>query len=61
MLKVNSQLLGGTVAKDAALSQVPVKRFGGAEEIADFVVYVATELTFATWSMLSIDGSTGAG
>jgi len=40
---------------------VPMKRFASADEIASFVVYVATEVTFATGSMLSIDGGTSAG
>jgi NAD(P)-dependent dehydrogenase (short-subunit alcohol dehydrogenase family) len=61
MLKAELELLGGTVARDAALSQVPMKRFASADEIASFVVYVATEVTFATGSMLSIDGGTSAG
>jgi NAD(P)-dependent dehydrogenase (short-subunit alcohol dehydrogenase family) len=61
MLQAELELLGGTVARDAALSQVPLKRFASADEIASFVLYVATEATFATGSMFSLDGGTTAG
>lgn len=61
MLRAELELLGGSVARDSALSQVPMKRFANASEIAEFVVYIATQATFATGSMLSIDGGTSAG
>ena len=45
----------------AATGRVPQKRFATADEIADFVLYVALSAPFATGACLSVDGGTTAG
>ncbi|OAP38113.1 SDR family NAD(P)-dependent oxidoreductase [Sinorhizobium saheli] len=55
------QWFGGTPqVRESAVAQVPLKRFATPEEIARFIVFVASEATFATGSMLSTDGGTTA-
>lgn len=62
MLQAELEILGmDGERREEVLSQVPMKRFASADEIANFIVYIATEANFATGSMLSIDGGTSAG
>lgn len=52
---------GGTKeARDSFISNTPLKRFASPAEIANFIVFVAAEASFATGSMLSTDGGTTA-
>lgn len=61
MMEAELQWFGGTPELKANyIAQVPLKRFATADEIARFVVFVASEATFATGSMLSTDGGTTA-
>ncbi|MCZ7934851.1 SDR family NAD(P)-dependent oxidoreductase [Agrobacterium leguminum] len=52
---------GSDEVRAVAVAAVPLKRFSSPEEIAEFAVYVAAKMRFATGSMLSIDGGTTAG
>lgn len=52
---------GSDEVRAVAVAAVPLKRFSSPEEIAEFAVYVAANMRFATGSMLSIDGGTTAG
>lgn len=62
MMESELQWFGGSEeARAGAVAAVPLKRFSSPEEIADFAIYVAAEMRFATGSLLSIDGGTTAG
>ena len=61
MMEAELQWFGGTPELKASyIAQVPLKRFATPDEIARFVIFVASEATFATGSMLSTDGGTTA-
>jgi NAD(P)-dependent dehydrogenase (short-subunit alcohol dehydrogenase family) len=48
---------GGDAGKSWLIDQVPAKRIGKADEVADLIVYVATgKSTYITGQSLSIDG-----
>ncbi|WP_018099403.1 SDR family NAD(P)-dependent oxidoreductase [Sinorhizobium meliloti] len=62
MMESELQWFGGSEeVRAGAVAAVPLKRFSTPEEIADFAIYVAAEMRFATGSLLSIDGGTTAG
>lgn len=62
MMESELQWFGGSdEVRSGAVAAVPLKRFSSPEEIADFAIYVAAEMRFATGSLLSIDGGTTAG
>jgi NAD(P)-dependent dehydrogenase (short-subunit alcohol dehydrogenase family) len=50
----------GKQARGNFISSTPLNRFASPAEIARFIIFMATEATFATGSMLSIDGGTTA-
>ncbi|TPK99853.1 SDR family oxidoreductase [Mesorhizobium sp. B2-4-14] len=50
----------GEQAREGFISGTPLKRFARPAEIARFIIFVAAEATFATGSMLSVDGGTTA-
>lgn len=52
---------GDKEARAAVEGRVPLKRFSTPEEIAEFVVFVAVEVSYMTGRILSIDGGTTAG
>lgn len=61
MMDSELELFGGTEeVREKFLSNVPLKRFATPDEIADFIVFVVTQATFATGSILSVDGGTTA-
>lgn len=47
-------------SRKAAIDRVPLKRFATVEEIAEVVLFFASDATFATGSIFSIDGGTTA-
>lgn len=61
MMDAELEWFGGTAElRENYISQVPLMRFATPDEIARFIIFVASEARFATGSMLSIDGGTTA-
>lgn len=51
---------GGDEIRKAAVERVPLKRIASPSEIAEFIVFTLVSATFATGSILSVDGGTTA-
>ena len=61
MLRQEIKFFGGTQeVLDGAVGRVPMKRFATPQEVAKAVFFLATQTSFATGSILMLDGGTTA-
>lgn len=61
MMEAEIQLFGGTQeVRDAAVARVPLHRLATPQEIARYIVFLAADATFATGSIVSVDGGVTA-